>query len=377
METDYRKAANITIILAGILLFSWFFFRYALGALIPFLLAAAIAAMLAPAAQKLAKKLKLPQKLTTTILVLLFFAALTALAYLAGYRLVSEAGNLLDRLSADPEIISKTLEAIAERLSSLTSHFGFLNGLFESETIQNLGIDLNALLTDALSSLISSITGALPTAAAAVIAKIPEFFLFLIVTVVSTFYFSTDRNFISNTLSSMLPDRWNAGLPALKSKISGALRGYVKAYLLIMLMTFCEIFLGLSVLGVNYAFIISMIIAVVDILPILGAGTVILPWAIFSLLTSNYKLGIGLLVIYAAISIIRQIAEPKIVGGSLGLHPLATLASIYISVKFIGISGIIIGPIIALLIGNLFKSEDINQNENKKNDSTTKSSKKN
>ena len=275
--------------------------------------------------------------------------------------MIAEAGNLLDRLSADPEIISKTLESILEKLSALTSRFGFLNGFFESDTIQNLGIDLDALLSDALSSLISSITGALPTAAAAILAKIPEFFLFLIVTVISTFYFSMDRDFLSESLASILPDSWSASLPTLKARISGALRGYVKAYLLIMLMTFCEIFLGLSILGVNYAFILSMIIAVVDILPILGAGTVIVPWAVFSLLTSNYKLGIGLLAIYAIISIIRQIAEPKIVGTSLGLHPLATLASIYISVKFIGISGIIIGPIVALLICNIFKGDGSTQ----------------
>ena len=366
MEPDYRKAANITVIVAGILLFSWFFFKYALGASIPFLLAAAIAAILSPAADKISKKLKLPHKLTATVLVLLFFAVLISLAYFAGYRLVGEAGNLLDRLSDDPEIISKTLETILEKLSSLTSRFGFLNRFFESDTIQNLGIDLDALLSQALSSIITSITGALPTAAAAILAKIPEFFLFLIVTVISTFYFSTDRVFLSDSLTSILPDGWVKNLPTLKNKISDALRGYVKAYLLIMLMTFCEIFLGLSVLGVNYAFILSMIIAVVDILPILGAGTVIVPWAIFSLLTSNYKLGIGLLIIYAVISIIRQIAEPKIVGTSLGLHPLATLASIYISVKFIGISGFIIGPIVALLICNLFKGEDEIQSDEQK-----------
>lgn len=365
MEPDYRKAANITVIVAGILLFSWFFFKYALGALIPFLLAAAIAAILSPAAERLSKNLKLPRKLTATFLVLLFFAVLISLAYFAGYRLVGEAGNLLDHLSADPEIISKTFEAILEKLSALTSRFGFLNRFFESDAVQNLGIDLDSLFSDAVSSLISSITGALPTAAAAVLAKIPEFFLFLIITVISTFYFSTDRDFLSDALSSILPDSWSANLPSLKSKISGALRGYVKAYLLIMLMTFCEIFLGLSVLGVNYAFILSMIIAVVDILPILGAGTVIVPWAIFSLLMSDYRLGIGLLIIYAVISIIRQIAEPRIVGTSLGLHPLATLASIYISVKFIGISGIFIGPIIALLICNLFKGEEAAQADKK------------
>ena len=367
METDYRKAANITVIVAGILLFSWFFFRYALGALIPFILAAAIAAMLAPVAEKLATNLKLPRKLTATILVLLFFGALTSLAYFAGYRLVSEASYLLDRLSADPEIINRSLAAIAEKLSFITSRFGFLNGFLESDTLQGLGIDLHLLLSDALSSLISSITSALPTAAAAILVKIPDFFLFLIVTVISTFYFCTDRDSLSGAITAVLPDSWNAVIPKLKTKLSSTLRGYVKAYLLIMLLTFCEIFLGLSVLGINYAFILSLIIAAVDILPILGAGTIIVPWAIFSLLTSNYKIGIGLLVIYAVISIIRQVAEPRIVGNSLGLHPLATLASIYISVKFIGISGIIIGPIVALLIGNLFKGEDITTAEGAKN----------
>ena len=104
--------------------------------------------------------------------------------------------------------------------------------------------------------------------------------------------------------------------------------------------------------------ILSIIIAIVDILPILGTGTVIVPWAIFSLIVSDYKTGIGLLILYAAVSVIRQVAEPKIVGNTLGLHPLATLASIYVSVRFIGFWGIFIGPIIALLICNLFKSEE-------------------
>ncbi len=357
MENDYRKAANITIIVAGIMLFSWFFFKYALGAFIPFLLAAAIAAIIAPISDKLSKKLKTPKKLTSAVLVILFFAALVALAYLAGYRLIAEASNLIDRLSADPEIISKTIEAITERLGKIGSRFGFLSQLSESEAIQKLGLDLDRLLSNALNSLMSSLTGALPSAAAGILAKVPEFFLFLAVLVISSFYFCTDQDALAVALSSVLPDKWSAKLPLVKENISSTLRGYIKAYLLIMLLTFCEVFLGLSILGVNYAFILSIIIAIVDILPILGTGTVLLPWALFSLITSDYKMGIGLLVLYAAVSVIRQVAEPKIVGNTLGLHPLATLASIYISVRFIGFWGIFIGPIIALLICNFFKGD--------------------
>lgn len=358
MENDYRKAANITVIVAGIMLFSWFFFKYALGAFIPFLLAAAIAAIIAPISDKLSKKLKTPKKLTSALLVILFFAGLVALAYLAGYRLISEASNLIDRLSADPEIISKTIEAITERISAIGSRFGFLSQLSESEAIQKLGLDLDRLLAEALESLMSSLTGILPSAAVGILTKVPEFFLFLAVLVIASFYFCTDRDALTVALSSILPDKWSAKLPLLKEKISSTLRGYLKAYLLIMLLTFCEVFLGLSILGVNYAFILSIIIAIVDILPILGTGTVIVPWALFSLITSDYKMGIGLLILYAAVSLIRQVAEPKIVGNTLGLHPLATLASIYISVRFIGFWGIFIGPIIALLICNFFKGDD-------------------
>ena len=358
MENDYRKAANITVIVAGIMLFSWFFFKYALGAFIPFLLAAAIAAIIAPVSDKISKKLKTPRKITSALLVILFFGALLALAYLAGYRLIAEASNLVDRLSADPEIISKTIEAITERLGKIGSRFGFLSQISESEAIEKLGLDLDRLLSSALNSLMSSLTGAIPSAAAGILSKVPEFFLFLAVLVISSFYFCTDRDALTISLASILPDKWSAKLPLLKEKISSTLKGYIKAYLLIMLLTFCEVFFGLTILGVNYAFILSIIIAIVDILPILGTGTVIVPWAIFSLIVSDYKTGIGLLILYAAVSVIRQVAEPKIVGNTLGLHPLATLASIYVSVRFIGFWGIFIGPIIAMLICNLFKSEE-------------------
>lgn len=360
MDNDYGKAANITIVVAGILLFSWFFFKYALGALIPFILAAVIAALVTPISDRLAKKMKISKKLTAAVLAILFFAILVSLAYFATHRLILELGELIDRMSAEPEIVSGVLESITDKISSLGSRFGFLSQLSESEAIDKLGLDLDNLVSEAVNSIMASLTGAIPSAAAGLLAKVPEFLLFIAVLVISAFYFCTDREVISSALSSVLPDRWNASLPDIKYKISKSLRGYVKAYLLIMLMTFCEVFLGLSILGVNYAFIISLVVAFVDILPILGTGTVLIPWAIISLLMSNYKLGIGLLIIYGVITVIRQIAEPKIVGSSLGLHPLATLASIYISVRFIGFVGIFIGPVIALLICNFFKSDESN-----------------
>ena len=125
---------------------------------------------------------------------------------------------------------------------------------------------------------------------------------------------------------------------------------------------------GLTLLGVEYALIMAIVISVVDILPILGAGTVLIPWAIFALISSNTPLGVGLLVLYAVTLVARQFIEPKIVGSTLGIHPLATLASVYLGLKFLGFVGIFVGPMVALLLRELFfkKNDEKNEQNNEK-----------
>ena len=356
MDNDYRRAANITVIIAGIIAFLWLFFKYALGALIPFVFGALIAALISPAADLISKKTKIPRKAVAATLTLLFFAAIAALIYVAISRLVGELGNLLLRLTEDPEAVSGKLGEIG---AILGQKFGFLRKLFESDALKQLGLDLDRLLPEALSSMVTSLTSALPEAAMGFFVRIPEMLLCVAVILISAFYFSCDREAIFGAFSSLLPDPWQKKLPELKRKVSATLSGYLKAYLLIMLITFCEVFFGLSLLGVNYALIISIIVAIVDILPILGTGTVLIPWSIFAFITSDTRLGIGLLILYGAVLVIRQFLEPKIVGNTLGIHPLATLASIYIGIKLLGFGGIFIGPIAAMLIKSfLFKKAE-------------------
>lgn len=356
MDNDYRRAANITIIIAGIIAFLWLFFKYALGALIPFILGALIAALISPAADLISNKTKIPRKVVAASLTLLFFAAVATLIYVAVSRLVSELGNLLLRFTEDPEAASGKLSEIGTLLGQ---KFGFLRKLFESDALKQLGVDLDRLLPEALSSMVASLTSALPEAAMGFFVRIPEMLLCVAVILISAFYFSCDREAISGAFISLLPEHWQNKIPDYKKKVTSTLTGYLKAYLLIMLITFCEVFLGLSLLGVNYALIVSIIVAIVDILPILGTGTVLIPWSIFAFITSDTKLGVGLLILYGAVLVIRQFLEPKIVGTTLGIHPLATLASIYIGIKLIGFGGIFIGPIAAMLIKSfLFKRTD-------------------
>jgi sporulation integral membrane protein YtvI len=357
MDTEYRRAANITVTVAGILIFLWLFFKYLFGIAIPFILAALIAVTISPVAAWVSKKTCASQKFVSAFLVIFFFGIIATLVSLAISRLVSEVGNLIDRLSAEPELVSNFIERLGEKLSPVGEKLGFIKRFFESEQIRQLGIDLDGLMLESLGKLMSSLTSALPSAAVGIVSKVPEAILSVAVLLISAFYFCTDKERIGKGVSSLLPDAMRSKLPETKRKITRTLTSYLKAYLLIMLLTFCAIFVGLSLLGVSYALLLSVIIAIVDVLPILGTGTVLIPWAIFSFASSNAKLGIGLLILYAAISLIRQLVEPKIVGDSLGIHPLATLASIYVGIKLIGLGGIFVGPIIALSLKSFMKSE--------------------
>lgn len=354
MDTEYRKAANITIIVAGIAIFLWIFFKFALSALMPFLLAAVISALVSPLAKKLSKKTKIPQKISAGAILILIFSLTVTLLYFAISKLILELGDLLSRLSENPEIIGDTIQGALDKLTGNGGHFSLLQKIFESEALASLGIDINEAMRDALGSMISSLTGALPSAAVSLIKEIPNVLLFIIVFLIAAFYFSADMSSIGESLSSILPEKWRMRIPVIKEKFKKTVTGYLKAYFLIMLLTFFEMLVGLTLLGVEYALIMAIVISVVDILPILGAGTVLVPWAIFAFISSNTPLGVGLLILYAVTLVVRQFAEPKIVGSTLGIHPLATLASVYLGLRFLGFIGIFVGPMVALLLREVF-----------------------
>ena len=127
------------------------------------------------------------------------------------------------------------------------------------------------------------------------------------------------------------------------------MRCYAKAYLLLFLLTFVEVLCGLLILRRPYAFLVAFVIATVDILPVLGTGTVLIPWAVILLLSGQYRTGLGLLILYGVVTVVRQIAEPHLIGGTLGIHPLATLFFLFVGVRLFGFAGVLLAPLAALL----------------------------
>ena len=130
-----------------------------------------------------------------------------------------------------------------------------------------------------------------------------------------------------------------------------------------MVLTFFEVFVGLSIIGVDYAFLMALIIAFLDILPVFGVGTVLIPWSIIAFLTHDFGKGVGLIILWAIVTIIRQVAEPKIVGGSIGLHPIVTLIGMYVGFRLFGILGTFLAPAAIIAVRAYFGNRAINDNK--------------
>ena len=359
MDVKLHRAADMIIVTFGALASALLFAKYALGALIPIILGALIASFIRPVATPISKASKIPLKVISAILVILIFVSLATIAFYTISRLSLEIKNLIERLSEDKDILNKAINTLLSKPKELFGKSVTLQDLFNSEQLQRIGFDLDSILIEMLTSLLSTLTGYIPSAAVNLATKIPETLLFVIVSVLSAHYLCCDREKILSFLFSIIPQKTKAKITDAVKKSAKALRGCLKAYFLIMLLTFFELFVGFSVLGVNYSLFLALIIALIDIMPILGTGTVIIPWSLFCFATGDRKLGVGLAILYAITLIIRQITEPKIIGSTLGLHPLAALISTYIGIKLFGFSGVFIGPLAATAIGIVMSASGI------------------
>jgi sporulation integral membrane protein YtvI len=201
-----------------------------------------------------------------------------------------------------------------------------------------------------LSELVSKITGVVT----ALLRRLPGVLFFLTVTLIACIYFALDHDKVCGVLERLVPSGWRTHLPRWKRRFSHAFKRCARAYLLLFLLTFAELFFGFLLLRIPYPFLLGVAISLLDVLPVLGVGTVLIPWGIFALLAGNTGRGVGLLVLYGVMSVIRQIAEPHLLGKSIGLHPIVMLIAFYVGLSLFGMVGILIGPGVALLCKLLF-----------------------
>ncbi len=309
--------------------------------LLPFLIAFALSSLMEPVIRFFTNKLHISRKIVAPVILLLLLAIIALLSVLGVLRLIDEIKNLI---TAAPGFLSSLYTQITELMTRGSEYIEWL----PEEITANLGSVISNLSNTITNFGKTIVKGAFVTAI-----SLPEAIIFTIITTLATFFMLKDRHFIASTLRHQLPENWMSRLLTIKNDLFSAIFGYLRAAMILMVITFTELLIGLSIIGVEYALLLAVLIAVIDALPVLGAGGVLIPWSLYSFLTGDIRMGVSILILYVVVLVIRQTVEPKVVGHQIGVYPLLTLLAMYTGLKLIGFAGLIIGPITFILIRNI------------------------
>lgn len=328
--------AALTVTALGIGAALFLFFKYLFLAVLPFLISWAVAFAIRPAVKFISEKSRIPKKAVSVLLTILCVILSLGLVVLFVFFSVKEAWEFFSSLASDERVI--------DIIARITNPFGLILGGDDggSEISEHIG----NMIKDGIGGLVSRLVGILSH----IVASVPRVVLFILVTVIASIYFALDIDRINAWVKKLLPERILNPLVTFKNGCLTVGVKYVRSYALLMGITFSVMLAGLLILRRENALIISIVIAILDLLPVIGVGSVIVPWSIVELLLGNTRVGIGLIVLLVIHELIRQFSEPRIIGKSIGVHPIISLLLLYVGCSVFGIAGILLGPLVAVAL---------------------------
>jgi sporulation integral membrane protein YtvI len=343
MNLEKKKAFILNVIfIAFILGLGYIVIKYALPLLMPFIIGLIIAMIFRKLIDYIEKKTRIKRSLVSIIILIIFYGILVFFLSLIGSRVFTFLKDVFGQL---PDLYSFTIEPALEKIANnFMEQFPTLKPYIE-DFILNISDTLFAYIKNASTTVISTITG--------LAGKLPSLLIKLIFTIVSSFFFTIDYYKITVFIVRQFKGEQRAMVLKLKDKGIGTIAKFIKAYSAIISITFLELSIGFWLLRIPNPFLFGAMIAFIDILPILGTGAVLLPWAVIALVLGNTKIGIGMFILYIIITAVRQTIEPKIVGQQIGLHPIITLILMYVGAQLMGVLGLLLLPVIATIIKTL------------------------
>ncbi len=339
MDLERKRAFVYNVLYFGIMLaFFVVLVQYALPMLMPFVLAVVIAYVLRRPTRLFSRKLRIPEKPMAMIMVLLFYCTVGFLIAILAVRVYFGVRDLVLYM---PHLYTEHFEP------ALVDIFLRFEGMvFEmDERLFNLIQDYDEQALQWIASTVSGLSARAVGAASSVAAYIPSLFIQLVLMIISSFFIAADYYVIKHFLIRQMSNKTAGLFLQIKTYVTGTLFVCIGSYFIIASLTFVELSIGLRLLGVQHSMLVAFCIAIFDILPVLGTGGIMIPWALIAMLQGDFKLGLGLLVVYVIITVIRNIVEPKFVGSQLGLHPVVTLASMFAGAQLFGVVGLFGFPI--------------------------------
>lgn len=365
---ELRRGRIINFVYLAIILgLAYLFVRYCFWIFFPFLLAFLLAVIVQKPANFLVRKTKLKKGITSTVLILLLFLLAGGIISLLGMKLVDVIKNTIDFITAKitdlPSLIDdikywviNTADILPDKIeakfvAAAGNWFDLIRDKSVTEIAATIADSASGKEGFSLSTITTPLSGLWSTAK-----RIPSVFVAIIICILSSCFMAADYDWIANFIKKQLSPEHKRKLSISKRIVFKSLGKLFRSYALIICITGTEIFIGLNILSLlgiydgGNIIVISIIVALLDILPVLGTGTFMVPWAVYSLITDKIALAIGLFIIYAIIYIVRQVIEPKIVGGTVGLPPFVTLMGMYVGSQLFGFIGIFLVPIMIIIV---------------------------
>ena len=313
----------------------------------PFVIAFAIAMLIEPIIKYVHKRTNFNRKTVAVIVLVLVSGVLIGAIAWGIITLVSESYNLLGGINGYTEKIYSQFQTIMEnvRLDKLNLPEQITE--IAQNSLQNVVGNVSGLISNMLNGFLKWVT------------TLPSIGVYTVVTLMATYFICVDKLYILDQVEHHFPRTWvKRGFLHIKELIS-SLGNYLKAQVILAFLAVVQVLIGLYILkwmgmNVQYPFLVAVGIGFVDALPILGAGTILVPWAVISAVNGDIHLAIGLLVIFAVISVVKQFLEPKIISKQIGIHPIFTLISMYTGFKLIGLVGLLVGPIALIVVKNVY-----------------------
>lgn len=354
METDKRleryKRFLITVAFWAVLLFLIYAgMKYGISLLMPFFIAALAVVISRPFAHLLTDRLHFNRKLAGIISLLILLAILFAVITGIINYLISRGGKIV---SSIPSFYYNTVQPGIQNTFDSLSEWASGFGTSFDDVIEMIGPHV----LSSLGSFVSSLSGKAITFISGIASGIPSFLLNTLISIIAMVFIVLDLDRIKSFVKNNASERTVELIRKAKTSFGEVILKYIKSYFIIFLISIIENSIGLLIIGQKQPFLIGLMIAIVDVFPILGSGTVLIPWGIICLFTGDIKKGIGLLVLYVVIVILRQVIEPRIIGKRIGMRPIVTLVCMIVGAKLFGGIGLLGVPIAAAIITDLNRS---------------------
>lgn len=347
-----RSALWLRLAIRGVLLAVCLFLLATLGPPIcslfaPFLLALLLAWALHPPVRWLQKKLGISRKVLTMTVVILCYAAVGAALYGLGYMVFTQIRSLVENWASVRQSVLDAFASLSVYLSEMADNL--------PDSVATNADDLLVQLLNWLQSAIPSALDASLGGASNLVSQVPAFVVATVVFMMASYFITADYPRLRFLVTDRLPSSVREFGGNFRRIFREAFGGYLKSQLILSLVVFFILAVGFSIIRQPYGLLLALIFAVLDFIPIIGAGTIMVPWAVVDIVLGNYRGAIELMVIWGVIVLFRRLGEPKILGDQTGLSPILSLIGIYVGMRVAGVLGMIVGPLLLLVLINLWK----------------------